>query len=232
LNPFTAGGLGAVFGGIRGVQSAIEQQRTVFRKMAWGKIDDPQSQEIASYEMISARNLLEKIKVLKKKLEELKDPNNTNNTNLFQEFEEINTTIRTILELWKKGKYALKNDLNQEQLSELSILAPSQESDNSAKSSEVIVYETLISVIQTEWFQLQTQLAEIEKNRLEELHHAGTERVKNRIKELEGKIWKARWKNSGRILFGGAKGALYGCAGGALGYMAGDFFVKKDSYSW
>ena len=183
LNPLTAGGLGAVFGGIRGVQSAFEQQSTVFRKLAWrGKIDDPQSQEIAYYEMFLASNLLKKIKNLKDSLEKLKDPNNTpnNNTTLFQEFEEINTTVRTILELWKKGKYALKNDLDQKQLSELSILAPSQRSDNSAKSSEGVVYETLISVIQTQWFELQTQLAEIEKNRLEELHRAGTERVKIR----------------------------------------------------
>ena len=84
------------------------------------------------------------------------------------------------MELWKKGKYALKNDLNQEKLLELRILASSQGSGNSAKSPESIVYETLISVIQTEWFKLQTKLAEIEKNRLEELHRAGTERVKIR----------------------------------------------------
>jgi hypothetical protein len=77
LNPATAGLFGAVFGGIRGVQSAIEQQRTVFRKLAWrGEIDDPQSQEIASYEMFSANNLLEKIKSLKDSLEKFKDPNN------------------------------------------------------------------------------------------------------------------------------------------------------------
>jgi|GEM_PF-4586620 hypothetical protein len=235
LNPFTAGGLGAVFGGIRGVQSAIAQQSTVFRKLAWrGEIDDPQSQGIASYEMISANNLLEEIKSLKESLKKFKDPNNTpnNNTTLFQKFEEINTTIRTILELWKEGKYALKNDLKQRQLLELNILASSQGSDNSAKSSEGIVYETLISVIQTEWFELQTQLAAIEKNRLEELHRDGTERVKNKIKELKGKIWKARWKNSGKIAFGWVKGAVYGYVAGAAGYVAGDFLSKRITDVW